>query len=53
MRARNIYDRDGNSYRYQRVMRSYRAKEEKIAQEKKWADIYKKLGGETQKHKDS
>ena len=42
MRAQSIYDRSGNSYRYQRALADEREEKERIARGKKWDDIYRK-----------
>ena len=40
MRARSIYDKEGNSYRYQRHIKRERELEDKKASDKKWDKIY-------------
>ena len=42
MRAQSIYDRDGNSYRYQRALADEKEKRERIARGKLWDDFYQK-----------
>lgn len=42
MRAQSIYDREGNSYRYYRQVHRIKEIEERVAQDKKWCDLYKK-----------
>jgi len=42
MRAQSIYDREGNSYRYARAEQRQKELEERVAQQEKWNDIYKK-----------
>lgn len=43
MRAQSIYDRGGNSYRYQRALADEKEKRERIARSKLWDDIYRKV----------
>ena len=40
MRARSTYDKEGNSYRYQRAIKEEKNKEEVKASNKKWDNIY-------------
>ena len=42
MRAQSIYDRTGNSYRFQRALAADREEKERAARGKKWDDIYRK-----------
>ena len=50
MRANSAYDRDGNSYRYHRHIRLTQELEERLRQEQKWTDIYKKAVDSDEKH---
>ena len=49
MRAQSIYDREGNSYRHARAEQRQKELQERMAQEEKWAEYYKKVLPNTQK----
>ena len=42
MRCQSIHDRDGNNYRHARAQKRTEVLVERVAQEQKWDEIYKK-----------